>query len=116
MNADRLEAPQKNSTSDEYTALFTAGTTHASHVVPPKWRGKYVAVTAYGGDVTYLFWSEATEVDNSEAASDAGNTGAKVGRMLKDGQTHRVIVPTYPGGVYFCREASASCTVEITLE
>jgi hypothetical protein len=122
MNFDYVRSPTENADSDTppniSTAVFTATTNHAANAVPKRWEGMFVEITVTGGNLWYFFDKDSdAEVDRTEAASAAGNTGAKVGRYIPSGETRQVIIPEAPAGgsMYFVRESDATTTVYMGL-
>jgi hypothetical protein len=98
--------------------LFTFDVTHKVHELPERFWGKYVSMTAVGGDCQYVFTDKAThEVDSSITATDAGTENEKLGGIIFSGTERQRRVPNPPQGgkVYFSREGTAAGSVRIEL-
>ncbi len=99
----------------KYTGGTLADTqVHVATAVPATWCGKFVKISAIGGDITYGFSTNAlAEVDRSVAASEAG-ASTKVGGLILSGQSVHVLVPkNEKKTIYFVRESSTTGVVAL---
>lgn len=107
---------QPNTVSD--VILFTFDTTEKVNAIPEKYWGKYVSMTAVGGDCHYVFTDKSTHVvDRTIAATDAGAENESLGGIVLSGTERHRRIPTPPqgGNVYFSREGTAAGSMRIEL-
>jgi len=99
--------------------LFTFANAGRNDVIPEKYWGKYVRITAVGGDLHYLFTDKAAHagVDYTQAASNGGTENELLGGIVLQNTSHQCRVPTPPQGgkVYFSRGGTASGSARIEL-
>lgn len=119
---DRRPPYGVSSTANEFNTLkFTAGGgSKVNELTQYHWSGKYVTITAVGGDANYAFTRKSdAAINNAVAATDAG-TLVQVGGILKDGVSQDVRLPYFsrdgsPPKLYFVRDSAATPVIYITL-
>ncbi len=98
--------------------LYAMDTTEQVQEVPELFWGKYVSMTAIGGDCHYVFTDKSTHaVDRTIAATNAGAQAEGLGGIILSGTERQRRIPTPPQGgkIYFSREGTAAGSVRIEL-
>lgn len=99
--------------------LYTFAAAGRNDPIPEVFWGKYVRITAVGGDLHYLFTDKQGHAGVSAviAATNAGAQDELLGGIVLSGTSHQCRIPTPPqgGAVYFSRGGSASGSARIEL-
>jgi len=99
--------------------LYTFAVGGSCDPIPEAFWGKYVRITAVGGDLHFLFTDKSTHagVDATIAASNAGAQSELLGDIVVASTSHQCRIPTPPQGglLYFSRGGSATGSARIAL-